>query len=104
MQSTSRFIGPLRKFTARMWHSKDNSSRRQVLPLVKHRIKRHSPSFVPHSHPALSINTHPDMLTKTCYGFINRIIQCLPDQMEQARGGSRTYIHTGPMSDSRNSL
>ncbi len=70
-----------------MWHSENDSCGGQVVALIEHRIKGHAPGFVTHCDPSITIDGDPDVLAKACYGFIYGVIERLPQEVQQARGG-----------------
>src|SRR5438034_10834922 len=73
VQSSSRFIDALGKFSTGMRHGENDGGGRQVIPLVEHRIKGHAARFVTDSDPAIAINTDPDMFTEARYRFVDGI-------------------------------
>src|SRR5262245_31570633 len=97
MQTTSGFIDPFFKLASRMGHGQNNRGRGPIIALVEHGIKRHAASFVAYGNPPLAIQRHPDMFAITSNSLINRVIQRLPEQMDQARGGGRANIHARSM-------
>src|SRR5260370_35633177 len=99
MQPASSLIYPLFKFAARVRNSQDDGRSRQIVPLVQHRIKRHTTHLVAYRDGAITLDTHPDVLPKTSHRLVNRVIQGLPEQMPQARGGSGPHMHAMALSN-----
>src|SRR5437660_2539470 len=104
MQPSCRLVRSFGKFTTRMWYRENNCRRWQVLTLVQHRIKGHTTSLITHRHPSFSIKAQPDVFSKPSHSLVYRIIQRLPDKMEQARSGRRPDVHTRAMANGGNTF
>src|SRR5437660_4699050 len=104
MQPARSFIDPFGEFAPGVRDRQNNGRGGQIIALVEHRIERHATPLIAYRHPALLVNTHPDMLAKARHRLIDGIIQRLPDQMDQAGSRRGTDVHPWTVPDGRHAL